>query len=133
VYSQIFNQLLSFGWDIKTLVGILFITTGYFDAIKYVWEGRAIKNAKTARGHSRKFINVAIVNDIVRFVYGCLLVDFYIVVSSLTALVCMTYMFLQLYYYYPYKHYPKMQSVQRPNILLYTWNSILPNRIRKRL
>ena len=133
MYNLLDKILSDFSWSFKTLVGMIFIVTGYFDAIKYIWEARAIKKARTAKGHSRKFINVAILNDIVKLTYGCLLVDFYIVVSSVIALGCMTYMFIQLYYYYPYRHYPRMQSIIRPSIFHYTWNSILPNKIRKRL
>lgn len=111
-----------------TILGIIMTVTGVLDAIKYVWGGQAIIKAKTAKGHSRKFINVAIANDVVRIVYllACPKLDWYLLISALVAIVCMCYMYWQVYWYYPYKH-------KRVGLLKYFWNSLLPNEVRPHL
>ena len=105
---------------------------GIFDAIKYIWESQAIIKVKTSKGHSRKFINAAIINDVVRIVYLFSMdkLDWYLMISALAAILCMAYMYYQVYRFYPYKTYPKGK---KPNIFLYMWNSFLPNNLRPRL
>lgn len=115
------------------IVGVLLTLTGVFDAYKYHWESCSIRRAKTAKGHSRKFINAAVVNDIVRIGYLlCFKQDVFLIASSLIAIVCMLEMWWVIYWYYPYRGYRK-RRFKRPNLVTYTINSILPNSIRKRL
>jgi hypothetical protein len=116
----------------RDIFGILFIITGIFDAIKYVWTGKKIAHVKSAKGHSRKFINVAILNDIVRLAYGIVIHDVFIILTAIVAVVCMGYMFYEIYKYYPYRM-RGCSNFRKPNLLLYTLNSFMPNRIRKRL
>ena len=116
----------------KTIIGILLIITGLFDSWKYIWQGQKIIKVKTAKGQSRKFINVAIFNDTVRILYALIIQDLFILATSLFVMGCMLYLFVVTYIYYPYRC-RKLNNFKRPNIILYLINSILPNRIRKRL
>lgn len=114
-------------------VGILLTITGILDAWKYRWESNAIRKAKTAHGHSRKFINAAILNDIVRIIYLSFFQwDIFLIISSLVAIVCMIEMWCAVYWYYPYRK-RNQKRFKRPNLITYTINSFLPNSIRKRL
>jgi len=116
----------------QEIFGWLLMLTGVLDALKYSLQARKIWKAQSSKNISRRFINWAIVNDVVRIGYGVVLVDWYIILSSLLALVCMIDMFLAQYWWYPYRcRY--LINFKRPNIFLYTINSILPNQIRKRL
>jgi len=118
--------------DWKDLLGWLFILTSVFDSIKYRWNAQKIRQVKSARGHSRKFINVAILNDLVRMAYALVIRDGYILFSSVLALACMFELFVCIYLYYPYKHRHQV-GFKRPSLLYYFWNSLIPNRIAKKL
>ena len=110
-------------------LGIALIITGMLDGIKYRWESCSIRAAGTSKGHSRKFINVAIINDLVRLIYLAFKPDTFLIIASCIALIFMLEMFFTIYKYYPYKNHKK----GRPGILKYTWNSFLPNSVRSRL
>lgn len=116
----------------KEILGIILIVTGLFDAWKYAWQGQKIKQTKTAKGQSRKFLNAAIVNDGVRITYAIVISDIYILLSSLLAMSTMLYCYWITYLYYPFKK-RGLINFKRPNVFLYIINSILPNSIRKRL
>jgi hypothetical protein len=120
---------------VKYILGILLVGTSILDAIKYTIQANKIQKLKTAKAISRKFINFALLNDVVKLTYGIVILDWFIISSSILALICMMHLFYFIYLYYEYKKYPKEIRViiKRPNIFLYTWNSILPNRIRKHL
>lgn len=117
---------------IVNIFGVLLIITGLFDAAKYALQGQKIAKAKSAKNFSRRFINYALINDLVKLVYGFVITDIYIVLTSILALVTMIYMWYQIYLWYPYRC-RNLLNFKRPNIFLYTLNSILPNRIRKKL
>ena len=119
-------------WTLKQIVGALLVFTSIFDALKYVVQANKIKRQRSAKGMSRRFTNWAISNDIVKLTYGIIIIDFYIILSSLMALCCMTYLWVETYLWYPYKH-RGLSNFKRPNILLYLINSIIPNSIRKHL
>lgn len=119
-------------WTFKQIIGILLIITGIFDAWKYTWEAGKIKSVGTAKGHSRKFINMAITNDLVRIIYSVLLQDAYLMFINAIALFCMFKLWWSIYLYYPYRNRTQY-GFKRPNVFLYIVNSILPNSIRKRL
>jgi hypothetical protein len=119
-------------WTTKQIIGALLVFTSIFDAIKYSLQARKIWKYESAKSMSRKFINFAIINDIVKFIYGIILVDWYIIISSVLALICMFDLFYAIYRWYPYRH-RGLSNFKRPNIFLYTMNSILPNTIRKHL
>ena len=93
--------------NILHITGIALTITGVFDAIKYHWSASAIRKAKTAKGQSRKFINAAIINDAIRIIHVILLPDWYLMISSLIAIIFMLEHYVMVYKYYPYKHYPK--------------------------
>lgn len=124
--------LLKYGLTFKNIIGILLIITGVFDALKYTIQANKISRVKSAKNMSRKFINFALMNDIVRLSYGMVIYDLYIILSSILALLCMIHLWWEIYLYYPYRMRGCI-NFKKPNILLYFINSILPNRIRKKL
>jgi hypothetical protein len=117
---------------LKDVLGGLLIVTSIFDAIKYSLQARKIQHEKTARSMSRKFINFALTNDFVKLAYGITIGDLFIIISSILALICMLDLWWQIYWFYPYRM-RGCQNFKRPNFLLYTINSILPNSIRRKL
>jgi hypothetical protein len=117
---------------LKECIGFLLIITSLFDAWKYIWNANAILKIGTSRGHSRKFILVAIGNDLIKMLYGMVILDIFIIVSSIFALGTMSYMFYIQYITYPYKK-RGLKNFKRPNIILYILNAIIPNTIRKHL
>jgi len=117
---------------LKDIVGGIFIVTSLFDAWKYVWQAQAIKKVGTAKGHSRKFINAAMFNDTVKLCYGIIILDIFIITSSILALATMSYNFYTVYRYYPYRC-RGLDGFKRPNIIYYIINSLIPNSLRKRL
>jgi hypothetical protein len=120
------------------IVGFYLIWTGFWDAWKYHWQSNSIKKIGIAKGHSRKFINVALHNDHMRTIYLILVylvygrLDWFLLSSSLVAIFTMTELWFVIYLYYPYRM-RGCPNFKRPNILLYVINSLQPNRIRKRL
>jgi uncharacterized protein with PQ loop repeat len=114
------------------IFGMLLIFTGTLDAIKYLIQGKKIAEAKSAKNFSRSFVLIALTNDIFKLIYGCVIYDAYIILTSLLALFTIIYMFYQIYLYYPYK-YRNLNNFKRPNIFIYTWNSLLPNTKKNRL
>ncbi len=118
--------------EIKDIFGIIFIITSYFDAVKYLWQARAIKRVGTAKGQSRKFINAAIFNDLAKLSYSICIKDLFVFASSIIALMTMLYCWATIYIYYPYRK-RGLINFKRPNIFIYLINSLLPNSIRKRL
>lgn len=114
------------------ILGIILVITGIFDGIKYYWQSLAIRKAKIAKGHSRKFINVALLNDIVRIIYSISIGDMYIFLSSLLAMVCMIGLMITIYEFYPYKN-RGLRNFKKPAFHIYFINSLISNKKRKRL
>ena len=121
------NQIM-----LKDFLGGLLIVTSIFDAIKYSLQARKIQKEKSAKSMSRKFINFALTNDFVKLGYGTVIQDYFIMSSSVLALICMIDLWYQIYWYYPYRM-RGCSNFKRTNIFLYIINSILPNSLRKRL
>jgi len=117
---------------VKDIVGIVLIISGFFDAYKYVWQAQKIRKVQSAKGQSRKFINAALVNDMIRLLYVSLIGDLFLLFVTVIALFSMSYMFWTIYIFYPYRH-RNLLNFKRPNLFIYTINSILPNRLRKKL
>jgi hypothetical protein len=117
---------------LKDILGGALIVTSLFDAWKYIWQAKAIQKVGTAKGHSRKFLNAAILNDVIKLTYGICIIDIFIIASSILALVTMGYNFYIVYKFYPYRC-RGLDGFRKPNIFLYTWNSLTPNKIRRRL
>lgn len=117
---------------ILSFTGVMLAITGWYDAYKYHISAQAIRKAKSAKGHSRRFINHAINNDIWRIIHCFLLPDWWLVFSSIIALVFMIEHFYIHYLYYPYRM-RGCPNFKRPNLWTYFINSLIPNRIRKKL
>lgn len=118
--------------SLKDIVGGLLIFTSVFDAAKYSIQALKISKAKSAKNMSRKFTNFAILNDLVKLLYGIVIMDLFIIGSSILALGCMFHLWWETYLWYPYRC-RGLLGFKRPNIVLYLINSLLSNRIRKRL
>lgn len=118
--------------NIKDIIGIILIASSLLDAWKYIWQARAIIRIKLAKGHSRKFVNAALFNDVIKMVYGIVIRDIFITISSLLALGTISFNFYVIYLYYPYRQ-RGLWNFKRPNILIYFINSLIPNRYRKKL
>lgn len=117
---------------ILTITGILLTITGIWDGYKYHWAAQAIRKTQTAKGQSRKFINAAIVNDLVRIIHCLLIFDWWLVASSLFAIIFMLEHWWCVYKFYPYK-FRNLLNWKRPPLWIYIINSLIPNKYRKRL
>jgi len=114
------------------IFGLLLTFTGILDAAKYGLQGYKIQKAKSAKNFSRQFMNFALSNDLVKLAYGVVIWDFYIVLTSILALITMIYMWWQIFLWYPYRR-RGLNGFRRPNIIIYVINSLLPNSLRRRL
>jgi hypothetical protein len=119
-------------WLLKDIVGSILVITSIFDAIKYTLQANKIRFTKNAKSQSRKFINFAIINDVVKLYYGFIIIDWFIIISSLLAIICMLDLWITTYRFYPYRM-RGCYNFKRPSPGIYLINSILPNRLRKRL
>ena len=117
---------------IKDSLGVVLIFTGILDGWKYIWQAQGIKRVGTAKGHSRKFLNAAICNDLIKMLYAISIKDIFIFSTSILALISMCYNYFIVYKYYPYRM-RGCSNFKRPNIFLFLLNSALPNKLRKRL
>lgn len=115
----------------KDIIGGLLIFTSILDAIKYTLQANKIRKIKSSKVQSRKFINFAITNDVVKLIYGTVIMDLFIVISSLLAIGCMLDLWYTTYLFYPYRM--KIYQTKKPNIFIYLVNSIQPNHIRRHL
>lgn len=112
-------------------IGLLFVR--FMDGFKYHLESNAMKRAGVAKGRSRRFINYAWTADAYMILYLIVhKIDWYLLISFITAIFFMTEYWFTLYKLYPYKM-RGCANFKRPNILIYLINSILPNSLRKRL
>jgi hypothetical protein len=114
------------------IFGWLLILTSILDGWKYLWNAEAILQVGTSKGHSRKFLNVAILNDLIKLIYSITILDIFIFLSSLFALGTMLYNFYIQYITYPYK-YRNLKNFKKPNIFIYFINSLIPNIKREHL
>lgn len=115
------------------ILGWLLVITGFFDGYKYHIEAQKIRSVRTAKGHSRKFINWAASIDMYRLYY--LLHsnrDIFLILATTLAILFMLEMWWVIYIYYPYRR-RRLKGFRRPNVLLYLWNSLLPNSIRRKM
>jgi hypothetical protein len=117
---------------LTNIFGVLLIGTGILDAAKYALQGHKIQIAKSAKNFSRQFMNFALGNDLIKLAYGIIIWDFYIVLTSVLALVTMIYMWYQIFLWYPYRK-RGLINFKRPSIFIYVINSLLPNSLRRKL
>ena len=113
-------------------IGGALIISGIYDGYKYHWLAVAIRKAGTAKGQSRKFVNAALVKDIVIFLYMILKFDVYILLMTFVGFVFTIELLITIYYYYPYR-LRNLNNFKRPSFLIYFINSCISNKIRKRL
>ena len=117
---------------IKDSLGVVLIFTGILDGWKYIWQAQGIKRVGTAKGHSRKFLNAAICNDLIKMLYAISIKDGFIFSTSVLALVSMCYNYYIVYKYYPYRM-RGCSNFKRPNLWHYFLNSLQSDKLRKRL
>ena len=117
---------------IKTVFGVLLIITGIFDAWKYSLQAMKIQRAKNAKVQSRKFVLMAIGNDLIKTIYSVIILDPYIFLSSVLAMVCMLQLWWVVYKFYPY-YLRGLRGFQRPSLLVFTINACIPNQHRRHL
>ena len=111
----------------------LVLGASILDSIKYKLLSNKISKLKSSREISRKFINISIFHKFSLLLYSWLILDDWVVTTScIIALYTLAEAFYMVYLHYPYKM-RKLKNFKRPSILYYTWNSILPNKTRKRL
>lgn len=117
---------------VKTTFGVLLLLTSLLDAAKYSLQAWRIERAKSAKIQSRKFVLMAIGNDLVKTTYSILIMDIYIFLSSILALICMFHLWYICWVWYPYK-YRGLTYFKRPSMLKFTINAMIPNHIREKL
>ena len=117
---------------IVDIFGMLLIFTSILDALKYEVQNQKIIKAKSSKNISRRFINWALLNDFIKFFYGIVIADIYIILTSILSLITMSRMWYSQYKFYPYRC-RGLHGFRKPNIFIYLINSITPNQIRKRL
>ena len=118
--------------NILYFTGIMLAITGWFDAYKYHISAQAIRKVALAKGHSRRFINHAIHHDIWRIIHCIILPDWWLVFSSVIAIFFMLEHFYVQYLFYPYKC-RGLIGFKKPSLWSYFINSLISNKIRKRL
>ena len=111
---------------------ILLIILGIIDGYKYVVQAQKIRRLKSAKGQSRFFINLAWIVDVGKIICGIIVLEKWLVITTLIGFFCVMYLFFVTYVFYPFRM-RGCPNFHRPNIVLYTINSWLPNRIRRRL
>jgi hypothetical protein len=118
---------------LNTVMGMVLVAWGYLDGIKYHLNAQKIKLHKSAKGHSRRFILLALGNDLFRLYYFFFIDrNYYVLATAIIALIFMFEVFWYQYLYYPYRMRGCV-NFKRPNIIIYIINSLTPNIKRKKL
>jgi len=117
---------------VVNILGSILIFTSVFDALKYSIQANKINQLKSSKGFSRRFINWALTNDLIKLAYGMVNLDLYITLSSILSLVCMFHLFWAIYWWYPYKM-RGLLNFKRPSLLTYIINSWQSNKTRRHL
>lgn len=131
-----FENLVIHNEWIRNIAGGILALWGLCDGVKYSIAARKIRDYKTSVGHSRKFIELAIGNDLYRVFYFIFIdQNVYLFIASILALLFMLDMLWAMYIYYPYQTYPRriVKRAKRPNIFVYLHNAWLSNKVRKAL
>jgi len=117
---------------LKMLAGVCLIVLGLADGYKYILQAEKLRRTKSARGQSRMFINLAWGVDLGKIICGIIVLEKWLIITTLIGFICVMYLFFITYRYYPYRR-RGLSNFKRPNIALYTINSWLPNSLRRRL
>ncbi len=117
---------------IEILRWLVFLTS-ILDCWKYKIISNKISRLKSSREHSRTFLNISIIYRFFLFLYAIfVLKDWVIYWSCIFALYTLGEAFYMVYTHYPYKT-RGFKNFKKPSLWKYTINSLLPNKIRKRL
>jgi len=114
------------------IVGFLLVLTSILDSLKYEIQTQKMLKAKSSKNISRRFINWALLNDLVKLAYGVVIFDIYIVLTSCLSLITMCHFWYVQYLFYPYIK-RGLINFRRPSIWKYFVNSLQRNSKRKRL
>lgn len=117
---------------LQTLAGIILLILGVVDGAKYIVQANKVIQNRTSKGISRFFIDLAWLVDLGKIICGIVVMEKWLVITNVIGFICVGYLFLAVYNFYPYKR-RGLNGFKKPNIILYTINSLLPNSIRKRL
>jgi len=106
---------------------------GIWDAYKYKLMSNKIAKLKSSKEHSRTFLNGSIFYRILLWLYAWLVLDDWVLTWTCTfALYTLLEAFYTMYNHYPYKT-RGFSNFKRPSLWVYTINSLIPNKWRKRL
>ncbi len=106
---------------------------GIWDAFKYKIMSNKMLKYKSSKEHSRTFLNGSIIYRILLWLYAWLVLDDWVIKwTCVIALLTLGEAWYTMYITYPYKG-RGLNNFKRPSMLKYAINSLLPNRIRKRL
>lgn len=108
------------------------IITGALGGMKYHLNSMKIRKLQTAKGHSRMFINLGIIEYIARVSYAVVAHDFFVLMTGLIAFGFLMELMFYTYRYYPF-HNRGLLHFKRPNFILYFINSWIPNRYAPKL
>jgi hypothetical protein len=117
---------------LKIIAGIVLIILGIIDGWKYVVQAEKIRHIGLAKGQSRMFINLAWGVDLGKIICGCIVLEQWLVITTFIGFICTMYLFFITYQYYPFRM-RGCTNFKKPNLFIYTLNSWLPNRLRRRL
>lgn len=115
------------------IFGWLFIIFRIIDGWSYRLQAEKIKKIRIANGHSRKSANLHILIDSFMIWYAWFHIhDFYMTVAMIINTLFVMYYWNTIRTYYPYRK-RGLVNFKKPSIFMYTYNSLLPNKFRKKL
>lgn len=126
------NDILNFNISLKTLLGVLVLIAGIFDAYKYRRQTQKLRRNKSSRNISRMFVFIAIICDVVIVLYTVVIKDPILITIRALSLYTMCELYYNVWKFYPYKN-KKKRKFKRPNLIIFVWNTLLPNNIRRHL
>lgn len=116
-----------------TILQVLVLITGLFDAYKYKFMAQKVARLKSSRGNSRKFLNASIISRLVLLAYVWFgLHDWILTIVSLIALYTMGEAYYYVYCYYPYRN-RGLKNFKKPSIVKFIRHSLSLKRNKKRL
>lgn len=116
-----------------SLLGYAVLIMGIWDAYKYKLMSNKMSKLKSAKEHSRTFLNGSIIFKFLFLLYAWLKLNDNIVMWTCAfALYTLVEAWHTMYIHYPYKR-RGLKNFKRPSMWKYFINSLLPNQIRKKL
>ena len=117
---------------ILIILSILVTVAGILDGYKYKYQTYKIRQYKTARSQSRMFVNIAIFNAMSRTAFCIFVGQYLLALISIFATYFIIELFWTTYVYYPFRKRSQF-GFKKPNIIVYFFNSLVPNQLRRRL